>query len=39
VTLAAFYSVFGDVMDTDMVVACLRKSAARLAVADECPPG
>jgi ureidoacrylate peracid hydrolase len=31
-TLAAFYSVFGDVMDTDMVVACLRKNAARLAV-------
>ena len=27
-TLAAFYAVFGDVMDTDMVIACLRKNAA-----------
>lgn len=34
-TLASFYSVFGDVMDTDMVIACLRKNAVRLAgVAD-----
>jgi ureidoacrylate peracid hydrolase len=34
-TLAAFYAVFGDVMDTDMTIACLRKNAARLAgVAD-----
>jgi ureidoacrylate peracid hydrolase len=32
-TLAAFYAVFGDVMDTDMVIACLRKNAARVAVA------
>jgi ureidoacrylate peracid hydrolase len=30
-TLAAFYAVFGDVMDTDMTIACLRKNAARLA--------
>jgi len=34
-TLAAFYAVFGDVMDTDMTIACLRKNAARVvAVAD-----
>jgi ureidoacrylate peracid hydrolase len=34
-TLAAFYAVFGDVMDTDMTIACLRKNAARFAgVAD-----
>jgi len=34
-TLAAFYTVFGDVMDTDMTIACLHKNAARLAaVAD-----
>jgi ureidoacrylate peracid hydrolase len=34
-TLASFYSVFGDVMDTDMTIACLRKNATRLAgVAD-----
>jgi ureidoacrylate peracid hydrolase len=34
-TLAAFYAVFGDVMDTDMTIACLRTNAARLAaVAD-----
>ena len=32
-TLAAFYAVFGDVMDTDMVIACLHKNAARVAVA------
>ena len=32
-TLAAFYAVFGDVMDTDMVIACLRKNAVRVAVA------
>ena len=32
-TLAAFYAVFGDVMDTDMVIACLRTNAARVAVA------
>ena len=31
-TLAAFYAVFGDVMDTDMVIACLRTNAARVAV-------
>src|SRR4029450_1780326 len=34
-TLAAFYAVFGDAMDTDMTIACLRKDAARVvAVAD-----
>ena len=34
-TLAGFYAVFGDVMDTDMTIACLRKNAARVAaVAD-----
>ena len=34
-TLAAFYAAFGDVMDTDMSIACLRKNAARFAgVAD-----
>ena len=32
-TLATFYAVFGDVMDTDMVIACLRKNAVRVAVA------
>ena len=31
-TLAAFYAVFGDVMDTDMVIACLRTNAACVAV-------
>jgi ureidoacrylate peracid hydrolase len=30
-TLAAFYAVFGDVMDTDMTIACLRKNATRVA--------
>ena len=30
-TLAAFYAIFGDVMDTDMTIACLRKNAARVA--------
>jgi hypothetical protein len=30
-TLAAFYAVFGDVMDTDMIIACLRKNATRVA--------
>jgi ureidoacrylate peracid hydrolase len=30
-TLAAFYAVFGDVMDTDMTIACLRKNAKHLA--------
>ena len=29
--LAAFYAEFGDVMDTDMTIACLRKNAARVA--------
>jgi ureidoacrylate peracid hydrolase len=32
-TLAAFYAIFGDVMDTDMVIACLCKNATRVAVA------
>jgi ureidoacrylate peracid hydrolase len=32
-TLAAFYAVFGDVMDTDMVITCLRKNAARVVAA------
>ena len=32
-TLAAFYAVFGDVMDTDMTIACLRKNAARVVAA------
>jgi ureidoacrylate peracid hydrolase len=32
-TLAAFDAVFGDVMDTDMVIACLRTNAVRVAVA------
>ena len=30
-TLAVFYTVFGDVMDTDMAIACLRKNATRVA--------
>ena len=34
-TLAAFYAVFGDVMDTDMTIACLRKNAVRLAAVAE----
>lgn len=33
-TLAAFYAVFGDVMDSDTLIACLRKNA-RLAQAAE----
>jgi ureidoacrylate peracid hydrolase len=32
-TLAAFYAVFGDVMDTDMTIACLRTNAARVVAA------
>jgi ureidoacrylate peracid hydrolase len=32
-TLAAFYAVFGDVMDTDMTIACLRTNAARAVAA------
>jgi ureidoacrylate peracid hydrolase len=34
-TLAAFYSVFGDVMNTDEAIACLRNNAARYAAAAE----
>jgi ureidoacrylate peracid hydrolase len=34
-TLASFYSVFGDVMDTETVIACLRKNAARYVEAAE----
>jgi ureidoacrylate peracid hydrolase len=34
-TLAAFYAVFGDVMDTDMTIACLRKNAVYLAAVAE----
>jgi ureidoacrylate peracid hydrolase len=34
-TLAAFYAVFGDVMDTDMAIACLRKNVARLVAVAE----
>jgi ureidoacrylate peracid hydrolase len=34
-TLAAFYAVFGDVMDTDMAIANLRRNAARYAAAAE----
>ena len=34
-TLAAFYSVFGDVMTSDEVIACLRRNAQGLAVAAE----
>jgi len=34
-TLAAFYSVFGDVMSTDEVIACLRNNAAYHAAAAE----
>jgi hypothetical protein len=30
-TLAALYAVFGDVMDTDMIIACLHKNATRVA--------
>ena len=30
-TLAALYAVCGDVMDTDMTIACVRKNAARFA--------
>ncbi len=33
-TLAAFYAIFGDVMDTDEVVACLRANAALPAAAE-----
>ena len=32
-TLASFYSVFGDVMDTDTLIGCLRTHAARYAPA------
>jgi nicotinamidase-related amidase len=34
-TLASFYSVFGDVMDTDTVIGFLRKNAATYAAAAE----
>ena len=34
-TLAAFYSVFGDVMDTETAIGFLRKNAARYAQAAE----
>ena len=34
-TLASFYAVFGDVMDTDTVIGCLRKGAAAFAQAAE----
>ncbi len=34
-TLAAFYAIFGDVMDTDMVTGCLRANAMQPAVAAE----
>jgi ureidoacrylate peracid hydrolase len=34
-TLASFYAVFGDVMDTATVIACLRKNAARYVEAAE----
>jgi len=34
-TLAAFYAVFGDVMDTDMAISNLRRNAARYAAAAE----
>jgi ureidoacrylate peracid hydrolase len=34
-TLAAFYSVFGDVMTSDEVIACLHKNASGLAAAAE----
>jgi len=30
-TLASFYAVFGDVMDTDTLIGCLRTNAARYA--------
>jgi hypothetical protein len=33
--LAAFYAVFGDVMETDMAIANLRRNAARYAAAAE----
>jgi ureidoacrylate peracid hydrolase len=29
-SLAAFYGVFGDVMDTDMIIACLERAASAL---------
>jgi len=32
-TLASFYSVFGDVMDTDTLIGSLRTNAARYAQA------
>jgi ureidoacrylate peracid hydrolase len=34
-TLAAFYAIFGDVMDTDTAIGCLRKNAAVVAAAAE----
>ena len=34
-TLASFYSVFGDVMDTETAIGCLRKNASRYAQAAE----
>src|SRR5262249_85847 len=34
-TLAAFYSVFGDVMTSDEAIACLRANAQRYAAAAE----
>ncbi len=33
-TLAAFYAVFGDVMDTDTVIGCLRANATLPAAAE-----
>jgi ureidoacrylate peracid hydrolase len=27
-SLTAFYNTFGDVMDTDMIIACLQRSRA-----------
>ena len=34
-TLASFYSVFGDVMDTETVIGCLRANVSRYAQAAE----
>jgi ureidoacrylate peracid hydrolase len=33
-TLASFYAIFGDVMDTDMLIACLERNAGRQQAAE-----
>jgi ureidoacrylate peracid hydrolase len=33
-TLASFYAIFGDVMDTDMLIECLERNAAQMRAAE-----